>query len=144
MITYAPFKAEHAFRLKLQPAQQWMEEYLPKTHWPLLENDFACTVLLDGQPILCGGAVPEWNERAIIWALVDERANAKVFRELHTLVKSFLRNLPFRRVEAYVDIDFEAGHRWVKALGFKREDKDGMESFQVNGGTCALYARIKR
>lgn len=144
MISFAPFEKEHFFKIRLQPAQKWMEEYVREEHIPLLENHFAGTVMWNGEPILCGGAVPEWEGRALVWAILDERITPKMFREIHTIVKDFLNGLPFRRIEAYVDIDFTAGHRWMRSLGFKREDKDGMEAFQVNGGTCAMYARIKR
>jgi RimJ/RimL family protein N-acetyltransferase len=52
-----------------------------------------------------------------------------------------LETTDFKRVEAYVDANFEAGHRWITMLGFEREGY--MRAFSPLGDDAVLYARIK-
>jgi len=61
---------------------------------------------------------------------------------VHRLVHYVLDNCPLRRVEAYVDFEFEPGHRWARMLGFKLE-APRMKCHRPDGGDSALYARIR-
>lgn len=141
MISFVPFAAEHIYRLRLQKAQAWIEAHLSVDSLRLLENDRANTIMDDGRPILCAGAVPVWENRAFLWSFVDEAMRPDVMREVHYLAKRWIRSLPYRRIEMYVDVDFEAGHRWARALGFKMEAQR-MRAFQVHGGDSTLYAKV--
>jgi RimJ/RimL family protein N-acetyltransferase len=84
--------------------------------------------------------VKQWDNRAIAWGLISEYAG-KQFVRIHKAVKRFLDTTDFNRVEAFVDADFEAGHRWIQMLGFEREGY--MRAFSPLGKDCILYARIK-
>jgi len=142
MITYTPFKAEHVFKLNMQDAQKWSEVYLRVENMRGLEDDWSNTLWLDGKPILCAGAAERWPGCAMVWAFVSEDVTPKNFLEVHNLAKQYLSLVPFKRLEAYVDCNFKAGHRWVRALGFSLE-AERMRSFQIDGKDCALYARVK-
>ncbi len=62
---------------------------------------------------------------------------------LHRAVSERIDQLPYRRLEATVDGDFEAGHNWLRLLGFRLETPHGMPGFLPDGRTGYMYARVK-
>ena len=143
MLYGVPFQAEHLEGLILQTAQQWSRAYLNLAQMRTLENEWASTLMADGVPIACVGAVVYWDNRALLWSFLGARVSEHRFLTIHGMAKAYLAGLPFRRLEAAVDVGFEAGHRWVRALGFTQE-APCMEAFQVDGRDCALYAKVRR
>ena len=137
-----PFEAKHLFQMDFQESQKWILPYLEYNKVKTLENEWASTVMLDGKPMLCGGPLPDGAHRAILWSVISKEVGHSVFRIIHRYVKNYLDGLPFRRLEAAVDVDFKAGHRWMTALGFKI-DAPVMRAFQVDGRDCALYAKVR-
>lgn len=142
MLYPVPFKAEDYFTMDLQNAQAWTAGFASLGDLRTLENEWATTLMDDGVPLVCAGAAEYWEGRAHVWAVVSDRVNVGNFRGVHAQAKAFLDGLPFRRLEAAVECDFDAGHRWVKALGFTLEALR-LRKYQVNGDDCALYARVK-
>lgn len=143
MISFGPFVADHLNQLNVQPAQRWTLGYIPQTLAKDLEALWSNTIFLDGKPIVCGGVIPQRSDYGVLWSFVACDAGPEHFREIHGLVKAFVNQLPYRRLELHVDVDFENGHRWARALGFRCESWR-MRAFLLNGGDAALYARIKR
>ena len=143
MIYTVSFKGEHVFKLDLQPAQEWFREFLTPENMKGLENEWAVTVMEDGNPLLCVGPMVYWQNRALIWTFVSRGLRGRKFLMIHLMARRYLDGLPFRRLEATVECDFTAGHRWVKALGFELE-APRMRAFQVDGQDSALYARVKK
>lgn len=142
MIYTVPFEVEHYARMGVQPAQQWMKTGFRPEDLKTLENDYAVTLMVDGEPAACAGAVEYWPGRALVWAVLGDAVDAQFFPVLHREAKLFLDGLPMARLEAAVDCDFDAGHRWAKALGFKVE-AERMRKFHMDGRDCALYARVR-
>jgi RimJ/RimL family protein N-acetyltransferase len=136
------FEAYHLMQMQTQSAQEWMKAHVSYQDARGLENEHAATLMLDGRPIACAGVFPIWEGRAYLWCWLGCNATAKTFLELHRFAKRFLDGLPFRRVEAAVECDFAAGHRWVKALGFELE-APRMRCFEIDGRDSALYARVR-
>lgn len=101
-------------------------------------TSFAYSVFVDGKLELCGGVTEYWANRGEAWAVLDPNCKAH-FLALHHRVKRFLEICPIGRIEAGVELGFEAGHRWVKALGFRLEAPK-MEAFFPDGKDAALYA----
>lgn len=99
------------------------------------------SVFVDGELLMCGGATEYWKDRAEAWAVLDPKCR-RHFMELHIAAKQFLKECPIRRIEAAVEVDFESGHRWVRALGFSLEAKH-LRSFFPNGGDASLYSLVK-
>lgn len=92
--------------------------FLDEKALSFLENDkTAITLSLDGRPIFCGGVLLKSENRGEIWAVLDKKA-ARYAKSIHKRVKEIIEKLPIERLEAKVKRDFDAGHRWVKALGF--------------------------
>lgn len=145
LIYPVPFQAEHYEAVAIHDAQAWLARYATVGSLRTLEGPYSGTLMRDGKPLVCGGVVPMWENRALAWCFFDGRFCPREFRTIHGYAKAFLDALPFRRVEAAVVVDFEAGHRWVKALGFACETPPParMRAFQADGADCLLYARVK-
>ena len=137
-----PFEAKHLFQMDFQEAQKWIVPYLEYNKVKTLENEWASTIMLDGKPMLCGGPLPDGTHRAILWSVISKEVVTSTFRVVHRHVMKYLESLPFRRLEAAIDVDFKAGHRWMKALGFTME-ASLMKAFQIDGRDCALYAKVR-
>lgn len=137
-----PWKKGDTHRLSLQQNQIFHKEALnEETDFSdLAEQGLALTFERDGEVMMIAGLVPQWTNRAIAWTLISQNAG-KHFIELHRYVDEFLENSNFDRVESMVDVGFEAGHRWMKMLGFEVEGY--MRKYRPDGGDMVLYARIK-
>ena len=142
MISYGPFKAEHLSALTVQEAQRWTMSYMPPSMMQLLEGLWSNTVFKDGRPICCGGVIEQRPDYGILWSFVGSDVTPHDFLTLHRLVKLFICDLPFDRLEMHVDVNFRNGHRWAKTLGFQCE-APRMRRFLLNGTDASLYARIK-
>lgn len=137
-----PFTVEHLKQLQLQPAQAWCAPHLTPDLLDWLgdtQND-AFTVFVGDEPILCGGLCTFWPGRAIAWSYVAADAGAHMV-SLTRVVERFLDLKAPRRTEAYVDAEFDAGHRWVRLLGFKCEGR--LEAYKPDGGDQMLYAKVR-
>lgn len=136
-----PFKPEHLETLSLQPAQMVFSQYFDPAYGPALVAGGPCfTGVHEGAIVGCSGVVKQWDNRAVAWALLSDHSG-KHFPRIHKAVKRFLDTVDFKRVEAFVDYDFDQGHRWIRMLGFKPEGV--MRCFTPEGKDAVLYARIK-
>jgi RimJ/RimL family protein N-acetyltransferase len=136
-----PYKAEHLLAMQLQPGQAHYSSWVTEEYAKSLESQYAFTALVEDYPMLVGGVVELWENRALLWSFIDRQAG-KHFVGIHRGVLQFLDMLPYRRIEAECDCDFAQGHRWLKKLGFELEAKR-MRAFRVDGGDSALYSRVK-
>lgn len=142
MIQVVRFKAEHLSQLMEQEATQYLRAYLTPAHIAALEQSpHSMTGLADGRVVICGGVVEYWPNRGEAWAIIDQNCKEH-FTAIHNAVKRFFEVCPLRRIEAAVDIGFEAGHRWMRLLGFELE-APVLRAYRPEGGDCSLYARVK-
>lgn len=144
MITLEKLDVPHVIAVgaKLQTAQQTtiqtMDEAYART---LIANrGVAWAVLLDGEPIACGGIAEAWRDRAIAWSMITP-AVFDHFRLLHRCVLSVLDEAPWARIEMDVRADHASGCRWAEHLGFEREGV--RRRFTPDGGDMVLYAKVK-
>ena len=142
MIYYAPFEAWHLGSIKLQESQEWVRGFFVGADLVSLEGPHAMTVYSDGAPVACGGAIGFGDGRACLWSFMGSNIGPREFVKVHAITKRLIDAMPFRRLEMYVDCDFENGHRWARLLGFDMEC-ERMKSFQANGADSALYAMVK-
>jgi RimJ/RimL family protein N-acetyltransferase len=136
-----PYKAEHLLSMRIQVGQAKYSPWITDEYARSLESQYAFTALVDGRPVLVGGLYEMWENRALLWSLLDSTAGSH-FISLHRSVKRFLDMQPYRRIEAECDCDFAPGHRWLKLLGFRLEAAR-MRAFRVDGGDSSLYAKVK-
>jgi hypothetical protein len=136
------FTPEHLKALELQPAQQWMREIVSEPGYAenLLQGR-ALTVLEGDTPLAVFSLFTIWPGRAYLCALISASAGSSFIR-FHRVALGLLQTCGVRRVEATVDGDFQAGHRWLRLLGFTLETPGGMAGYRPDGGTNYLYARV--
>lgn len=136
-----PFKVEHLQRMDVQEAQRYL---LPYVNWDgvrHLENEWAKTVFDGERVLLCGGLAPLPGSRAVVWAYFGNDAGRKMVW-LVRAIWAFLQNAPFRRIEAFVDTEFDAGHRLMQLLGFELETPR-KRAHRVDGGDSAEYVLLR-
>jgi RimJ/RimL family protein N-acetyltransferase len=136
-----PFQPQHLEVMVLQPSQKGFSDYFDPQYGAALMNGGPCFTALNNDEVLgCSGVIKQWDNRAIAWALISE-FSGKNFVGIHRAVSRFLDLSEFNRIEAFVDADFEQGHRWIQMLGFEREGY--MRQFSPDGRDSVLYARLK-
>jgi len=142
MIEIVTFKREHLKQMTEQPAMAHLHNFLTEVHYQIMEDSpFSRTILYDGRVIFCGGVAEEWMGRGTCWAIIDQDCK-KEFVRVHKIARKFLHECPVNRIEAAVQIGFEAGHRWIKALGFQLEAAV-LKAYLPGGADVSLYALVK-
>lgn len=118
----------------MQPAQKAELAKVTTAHRRALEKQKSWTATDGERLLMCGGFIPIVSDcRALAWTFTGN-VGARQFLKLHLLVKQFVAEAEYPRLEMEVEKTFEAGHRWAKALGFHEEPM---------GGSHALYVRIR-
>lgn len=136
-----PWKRGDSEALVLQAAQQYIGQAdIAIDLTPLSDVGLAWTAEVDGAPIGCGGLAPQWENRAIMWALIGENAGPH-FVKIHREVSRFITLAPYRRIEAQVDVGFEPGIRWMRMLGFELEAYK--RAFRPDGADMLEFVRIR-
>lgn len=143
MITVVRFKAEHYHLIEQQESEAYLRGYItPETLAAVERSRWAYTgVSHTGKIVVCAGIVEHWQGRGTTWAVLAKECRRE-FLAIHNAIKSFLADCPLRRIEAHVDVNFKAAHRWAKALGFELE-APLLKKFLVNGEDVSLYARVR-
>lgn len=139
-----PFQAAHVSQMSVQTAQQIeLIGFCEPDRLSFLENQFSWSGVIDDVVVGSAGLYEIWPGRHYAWALLSDQLNPHQFVRLTRCVRRALDLLPDARVEAVVQSDFEMGHRWMRALGFKRETPFPMRRYFPHGGDAILYARVK-
>lgn len=136
-----PFRGSHIDEMASLGAQSWMRDHFgevdPRTYETLGP---AWTGTVGGEVVGAAGVIMCHAHRGIAWALFTDGAK-RHFRHVHRAVKDFLASQPIKRLEAYVDCDFEAGQRWAARLGFALE-LERMRHFLPDGRDAAMWVRF--
>lgn len=137
-----PWQRGDSEAVNLQTAQRYTGDLADVSAdlTPLSEVGLAWTAEVDGQVVMCGGLLPQWENRALAWALIGENAGPH-FAVIHRYVRQFLTHSPYRRIEAHVDVGFAPGARWMKMLGFELEAYK--KAFRPDGADMLEFVRIR-
>lgn len=138
-----PFKAEHILEMDLQGAQKWITPFLNLRDLRTLENEWATTLMNDGEPVACAGAIVFSPQRAQVWSFLSDAVTVKNFTTVYRHGKRFLDGLPFRRLEAAVRWEFFQGRRLMLLLGFDKETPEGMDAYEIDGSKSILYSKVR-
>lgn len=142
MITVEPFRARHLEQFVPQPAQRAeFEEVTPESARAHELAGPGYSILVDGEAVACAVLAPLGDGRGALWALVGAKAGPYMLRAKRTAEK-MMRESGLRRIEAVVETEFVAGHRWMGLLGFELETPKGMRAFGSSGQNFSLYSRI--
>lgn len=102
-------------------------------------------MLAGGLVVAAGGLVPQWPGRAVAWMLFGEavrpRHRVAAFhfaRAWMDAVQSEAKEL--RRIDCTVPLDFAAGHRYARRLGFKEEAL--FVAYAPDGAAHVQYVRL--
>lgn len=138
-----PWEKGDTARIDIQEAQAYMGTMtnLDMDFTDLSKQGFAWTGEHDGQIMGVAGLLPQWENRAIAWAVLSKHAGSH-FTHIHKAVYKYLVHAPFCRIEAHVDVGFENGVRWMKMLGFEMEGY--LKAFRPDGADMLLFARIRK
>jgi hypothetical protein len=142
MIYVVPFEADDFRRLRVQHDQAWLTKYATVEKLKTLEGPYSGTLMKDGKPIACAGALPYWEGRALVWSFLGDDLSVSDLLRIAREAKRFLTGLPFRRLEASVAKDFVKGHQFIRMLGFDMETPL-QKCFQIDGSDTVGYVRIK-
>lgn len=107
----------------------------------LLEKQNCWTVVVDGEPVACGGTLMEWPGRHIAWSYMSERTGP----HMSFITKAVRKGLEQvkGRIEMTVRHDFAQGHRWARILGFRIENPPGiLERYGPEGEDHVAYVRF--
>ena len=137
----APFKAEHALALRLQPAQEHVQQHVRPEHLAELEKINSFTVFADDQPLACFGWVELLPHRAQVWSLLSADAGQHMLA-LTRIAKNLVDSLPHRRIEAEVEAEFEQGKRWARLAGLKCETPIPLRAYNAYGRDVYIYAKV--
>lgn len=97
------------------------------------------TGVVHGSPIACAGTVTHWPGRHYAWAVLG----SSTAPHMRWITREVLRRLDELkgRIEMTVLVDFKAGHRWAKMLGFEVETPC-MKGYGPVGESHAMYVRF--
>lgn len=141
MIERIRFKKEHLDRMIHQESQKGLEYLETEELFSMLEGEDSYSIF-DGEEVLCCAGVVKMNVgRGVAWAYLANELNHRMVT-VTRIVKRYLNDAPFHRIEMHVDCDFEEAHRWAKMLGFEKEC-DRMKAFTPDKRDCALYAMVR-
>nr|DAU13512.1 MAG TPA: Protein of unknown function (DUF2833) [Caudoviricetes sp.] len=141
MIELVKFNPVHLRHLTVQQDQRYAAELFGRPDYQelLLMGD-GYTVLHDGRVVGCGGIWPMTDYMGRAWALVGQEAGP-VLLAASRVVRHFLTQNDYVRLDTPVRRDFTNGHRWARLLGFVNETPErGMKYYGYDGGTYDLYA----
>lgn len=99
------------------------------------------TVEDEGQVLMCTGMVPVFKEYGYLWSVLAPETGLKMVG-IHRIAVRFLDTLTVRRLEATVEVGFDAGVKWMEMLGFELE-APRMRCYGPNGEDHMLFAKVK-
>ncbi len=136
-------KAEDLLRLIQAEAEfEYVRPYVTAESFDaVVASPHSRTFLLGGEPICCIGIREYWPGRGEAWAMFSQSAGPHML-QIHREALRYFQDCPIRRIEAAVEVGFEKGHRWVKALGFELEARL-LRKFLPNGEDAVLYAKVR-
>ncbi len=136
-----PYIEAHMWRLDEQEGGAFISKNVTAVDAKALESQHAITGIHDGKVIAVAGLAPVWPGRALLWSYMGSNAGRHM-PAIHKVALRMIESFEGDRIEADVDVDFEAGHRWIKMLGFELETAR-MRKYRPDGRDMAKYVRIR-
>lgn len=136
----ADVRPSMAVLLTPHEAQAKQAELTPDNLLALLRSGPAWWVRWNGRLVALGGLSVMWQGRAAVWGYLGGDAGPAMVcmtREVEKQLRAFAMDFP--RIEAYVQRNHEAGHRWIRMLGFQKE---GVMRKFANDHDYVMYARV--
>ena len=141
-IVIAPYSPEHMLKIKPQDDQKDFMSIVPENfeHIANVEG-FAKTIFdRDGEIISVCGIFPR-GDQGFSWAIhsnLFKKHALAVTRAIKNLFKGYEDTGNFHRFLGTVASDFTAGHRWMRMIGFEKNN----QSISIAGSNFDLYERV--
>ena len=132
---------EHLHRIQVQPSQE-AGLALDEQYAAMCIQAGSCITLVEhdtSEVLMCAGAARKWDNSWMIWSVVSKLAGRRMIL-LRRACELMLQTLS-GRLEAAVDPEFEAGHRWAKIMGFYLEVPRARR-FLPDGRDASVYVRL--
>lgn len=139
MFKLIPFEHAHLRPLLEQTMNAHIKPWMQNLE--ALEKGWARTGMWRGEVVICGGVNAYWENRGQVWTVFSENTKGN-FLPVFRIMKDFLRQQPYKRLEMCVPSDFELGHRRARLLGFEVECPLA-RSFLPDGEDAVLYSIVK-
>lgn len=138
------FQPEHALQIRLQPMQLATEPTVTPAEAEALARAGPSYTALgeDGTVYATAGIIPQWQGRAVAWAMVAHNAGPHFLR-ITREIRLFLASCGFRRIETAVDAAFPEALRWARLLGFECETPKPMRAYGFQGRPAYLFALVR-
>lgn len=141
-VSVEPFKTEDAFTLLEDPRLAHVRAYMTEERMAHLEtNNLSFSLKRDGKLLCIAGIAPLWPNVGEGWAIFAKDVKEN-FLEIHKIVKKFIKESDFNRVQMTVKFGFYEGHRWARLLGFELECPR-MKHYLPTGEDVSMYVVIK-
>lgn len=114
-----PFRHWHYEWLTVKEAAEGLKFRLDSRLLVQIEQQYSWSWIVDGQPVACAGLVEQWRGRYTGWAYVA-RGTLRHMPWITPTAEALIAAKP-GRVEFTVRVDFPAGQRWARLLGFHVE-----------------------
>lgn len=138
---FVPMKAEHALRLNNLigvHAEVNITDEIARS----VEASGEAVTAMDGDEVLgIAGISEKWAGTGVAWAWLSRRWK----RHARAITQEIIRNLEktkYPRVELAVRVDFPAGHRWAKMLGFRMETPFAPK-YGPDGNDYSIYTKVR-
>lgn len=140
MIEFVPYEPWHLMVIDLQPTQTaYYQRFVQPGYAESLAKGVAWTGFINDRAVGCAGFAPQWEGRAVAWALFGRGIPKTVWPAIVRKVRAETQGIK-GRIEATVPFGFGAGCRLAKLLGFEIEGL--MKAFGPDGSDHFLYARV--
>ena len=137
-----PFLFEHIDQLDIQDRQAPDVAWLRSVQESLaLEEMSSYTVRAGARVLACGGVFEINPWRGFAWALLAKSLGHD-FIYVHRVSARLFAAVPYARIEYEVDIDFDAGHRWARMLGFEMETAR-VRKYREDGSDVTRYVMVR-
>lgn len=142
MIRVAPFSPNDLLEIDVQPAQRGENYRVSLYEMGKAQSAsgmaFTARDAETGRILICGGA-SEWHkEHASLWAVFADAKGGNM-QLITRRVRSFINQLPHRRVDAMIHSDFGAAARWAKIIGLSHEAT--LAEAMPDGGNAMIFRR---
>lgn len=130
MIEIVKYRAEHGLYIVqngMRRAEGWNKDRDDlEQRAKEKESPDSWTMLKDGVSVACGGFYNRKNDTADAWFLMspDIRSHVKLLvRIVKNIITKFMEDNAITRLNAYVQADDKAGHRWAECMDFHRTEQ---------------------
>ena len=145
MIEVIPYKKEHArliYETNIRERDAGISEDIEELSTAWERQGPAYTIIIDEAIVFCGGFIlMGWN-RAEAWTLMSDlfyKYPKSCFKICRDYTNKIVKEYRLRRVQAIIDIDFDAGVRFAERLGF--EEEGILKSYGPEGEDMLMFGR---